>query len=141
MAANYIAAYAAYQFVHRGRAENLISTIVNEMLETAVRLAPPPSDLQIQYAQFDDGLHLNLTHSIRDEAVTPYLTFLNELVPDDNICYLDLLTSERPQDNYFNQLGLTMLAHEFGARLTAQPETQPDRIQTQVFIPIEELSA
>jgi hypothetical protein len=43
--ANYIAEYTAYQFDQQERAENIISTIANELLEAIVCLAPDESDL------------------------------------------------------------------------------------------------
>jgi hypothetical protein len=142
LAANYIAAYAAYQFERRERMENLISTIANEMLETAVRLAPPQSDLQMRCVQLEDGLRLDSSHRIRGEAARPYLALLEQLQDGrQDELYLELLTSEQDPADYFNQLGLTMIAHDFGARLTAQLKEQTDRIYTEVFIPIEELSA
>ena len=142
MAANYIAAYAAYQFPQRERVENLISTVANEMLETAVFLAPFYSDLQIRYTQLEDGLHMNITHDIREEAITPYLALLDMLTGGhSNALYLKLLTDEKEGANYFNQLGLTMISNDFGARLNAKLENKSDRVQTQLFIPIKELSA
>jgi len=146
MAANYIAAYAAYQFPQRERVENLISTITNEFLETAVCLAPSHSDLQIHYAQLKDGLHIDITHHVRDEAITPYLTLLHVLTGGNNDgLYLKLLTDEHESTEHFNQLGLTMITHDFGTRLTAHLNTQADgqptdRVQTQLFIPFKELS-
>ncbi len=142
MAANYIAAYAAYQFPQRERVENLISTIANEMLETAVFLAPSHSDLQIRYTQLDDGLHMNITHDIRGDAITPYFALLDVLRGGhSNALYLKLLTDEEESSNNFNQLGLTMICNDFGARLNVKLENKSDRVQTQLFIPIKELSA
>jgi len=138
MAANYIAAYAAYQFAQRERAENLISTIANELFETAVKIALPQSDLLIRYTQFENGLRLDSVHSIPGEAAASYLTLLDDLKEGDNDTrYLNLLTSEQAPENCFNQLGLTMIVHDFGAQLTARLKGQT--IYTQVFIPIKEL--
>lgn len=142
MLANYFAAYVAYQFGHKERAENLISTIMNELLEAAVRLAPVHSDLFIGCTQTGDGLQLDARHIIRAEAVLPYLAFLEELNGNDNDRhYLDLLTTESKPTEYFNQLGLMMLAHDFGVRLSAQPDQNTDHYNTQIFIPNQEFSA
>jgi len=144
MAANYIAAYAAYQFPQRERVENLISTVTNELLETAVCLASSQSDLQIHYTQLDDGLHLDMTHNIREEILAPYTTLLGLLTGKGNhdALYLKLLTDKEEASIHFNQLGLTMITHDFGAQLAAKltDETSAKRMQTQLFIPIKELS-
>jgi hypothetical protein len=142
MLANYFAAYVAYQFAHKERAENLISTILNELLEAAVRLAPEHSDLFIGCTQTREGLWLDTRHIIRAEAVSSYLAFLEELNGNDNDRrYLDLLTTESQPMEYFNQLGLMMVAHDFGARLSAQPDQNTDHFNTQVFIPTQEFLA
>ncbi len=141
MLANYIAEYVAYQFAQQERAENLVSTIANELLETVTRLTPEHSDLFIRCAQFEDGLELDAEHGIRAEVVLPYLAWLENLdngVNDER--YLELLTVETRPAEYFNQLGLTMLAHDFGARLTASLDESTGRIRTQISIPTEEFS-
>jgi len=140
LAANYAAAYAAYQFDRREQVENLISTVANEALETAVRLAPPDADLQFCLSQVEGGLRLNSTHPVRAGAAGPYLNLLGRLADDGRLeeMYLELLTSDWDTDDYFNQLGLTMIVHDFGARLAARPGSQPDRIHTEIFIPVEE---
>jgi hypothetical protein len=144
MAANYIAAYAAYQFPQRERVENLISTITNELLEAAVCLASSQSDLQIRYTQLDDGLHLDMIHNIREEIIMPYTTLLGILTGQANhdALYLKLLTDEKESVVHFNQLGLTMITHDFGAQLAANLTngSSTKRMQTQLFIPIKELS-
>ena len=147
MAANYIAAYAAYQFPQHERVENLISTVANEMLETAVFLAPSHSDLQIRYTQLKDGLHIDIAHDIRNDAITPYFALLDVLTGGhNNALYLKLLTDEEESSNNFNQLGLTMISNDFGAHLNAKLKNESgndhnNRVQTQLFIPIKELSA
>lgn len=141
MLANYIAEYVAYQFAQQERAENLVSTITNELLEAVTRLAPAHSDLFIRCTQFEDELGLDAEHIIRAEAASPYLAFLESLNngASDEL-YLELLTVKTRPIEYFNQLGLTMLIHDFGARLTASLDESAGRICTQVFIPIEEFS-
>jgi hypothetical protein len=141
MLANYIAEYVAYQFAQQERAENLVSTITNELLETVTRLAPAYSDLFIRCTQFEDELELDAKHIIRDEVASPYLAFLENLGngASDGL-YLELLTAEMRPTEYFNQLGLTMLTHDFGAHLTASLDKSTDRIWTRISISTEEFS-
>ena len=140
--ANYIAEYTAYQFEQQERAENIISTITNELLEAIVYLAPPQSDLIIRVEQQETGLQLNSSHLVHAELIAPYTEFLEELSPDSaDAPYLRLLTAPETPDRYFNQLGLMMLSHDFGARLARIPQSQTDRVCTQLFIPNEEFQA
>ncbi|MBE2220023.1 MAG: hypothetical protein IAF02_00700 [Anaerolineae bacterium] len=140
--ANYIAEYTAYQFDQQERAENIVSTITNELLEAIVYLAPTQSDLIIHLEQLEDGLQLKTSHLVRENLIAPYIKFLEELklgVADEP--YLNLLTSPEPSDHYFNQLGLMMISHDFGAQIVRLPTMQPDRFCTQLFIANEEFQA
>jgi hypothetical protein len=140
--ANYIAEYTAYQFDQQERAENIVSTIANELLEAIVYLAPAQSDLIIHIEQQEDGLQLKTSHLVRENLMPPYVQFLEELesgISDEP--YLNLLTVAETTDHYFNQLGLMMVSHDFGARIARMPTMQPDRICTQLFIANEEFQA
>lgn len=140
--ANYIAEYTAYQFEQQERAENIVSTIANELLETIVHLAPAQSDLVIHLEQIEAGLQLKASHLVQETLLPPYIQFLEELEPGiADEPYLNLLTSSEPTDNYFNQLGLMMVSHDFGARIARMPTRQPHRICTQLFIANEEFQA
>jgi len=142
MLANYIAAYVAYQFIQQERAENLISTIANELLEAVVFLAPPHSHLFIGCRQFEQELVLEVKHLIRAETVGPYLAFLEGLTNDSlDQQYLNLLTTESKPDEYFNQLGLLMLRHDFGVHLSTYRSANSDEICTRAFIATQEFSA
>lgn len=140
--ANYIAEYTAYQFDQQERAENIVSTIANELLEAIVSLAPAQSDLIIHLEQLEDGLQLKASHLVQENLISPYVQFLEELKPGiADEPYLNLLTTPEPTDHYFNQLGLMMISHDFGARIVRMPTMQPDRICTQLFIANEEFQA
>lgn len=142
MLANYIAAYAAYQFSLQERAENIISTVANELLETVVRLAPEPSELSLQFFQLEEGLRLEARHLVRVEAMDPYLSFLNSLIDhSDEQAYLRLLTTEIKGNEYFNELGLMMLTHDFGAKLAVNHDEETNWFYTKVFVATEEFSA
>lgn len=141
MLANYLAEYVAYQFLQRERAENLISTIVNELLEAVARLSPQDATLTIACVQLAEGLQINIRHTVRADALLPYLTFLNDTANNANDeCYLQLLTGEINPKEQFNRLGLMMLAHDFNAHLSGVLEENTNRVYTKVFIPDREFS-
>jgi hypothetical protein len=140
--ANYIAEYTAYQFEQQERAENIISTITNELLEAIVYLAPAQSDLVIGVKHHETGLQLNTSHLIHAELIDAYTTFLADLKPGStNEPYLNLLTSADTPRHYFNQLGLMMLSCDFGVHMMRVPMLQTERICTQLFIANEEFYA
>lgn len=142
MLANYIAEYVGYQYEQQERAENLISTITNELLEAIISLAPEHSDLVITLHQSAEGLQLDTNHHIHANLASPYRQFLHSLMnTSDEDQYLEMLTTEEMPDLYFNQLGLMMLTHDFGASFTNCSAEQTDRVCTQLFIANKEFHA
>lgn len=142
MLANYIAEYVGYQYPQQERAENLISTITNELLESIVTLVPEQSDLSICLQQFDDGLQFNTDHGIHADATPTYVNFLNSLNQSGSERkYLEMLTAKETPEMYFNQLGLLMLTHDFGASFSNCPQDNPNRICTQLFVANKEFQA
>ncbi len=142
MLANYIAEYVGYQYPQQERAENLISTITNELLESIVALVPEQSNLIINLQQSDGGLQFSTDHDIRADVASSYINFLKSLNQTENEAeYFDMLTTEDMPDLYFNQLGLLMLTHDFGVRLSNTPQEQPNRICTHLFIADKEFQA
>ena len=142
MAANYIAEYTAYQFARREWAENLISTVANDFLEAVIRLSPERDGVTIRCVQFKETLLLEVKHSLRPEMVKPFRQFLTQVCADDvNDLYFQLLTATDRPVPPFNQLGLVMLVHDFGARLAARVDEKGGVVTTRVFIPTKELTA
>jgi hypothetical protein len=137
MLANYIAAYVAYQFTQYGRAENLISTVANELFETITHLSPGESHLSIRCIQLPEKIRLDVDFSIRDEVVSAYTEFMEKLSTNESQ-YLRLLTSDLKPDENFNQLGLAMLVHDFNVDLRMNLDAEKRSVQTQVFIPTQE---
>jgi hypothetical protein len=142
MLANYIAEYVAYQFPEREWAENLLSTVMNEFLEAIACLSPSRAELTLRCTQFAGNLMIEIKHSLRPNAIEPYLTFLSELAGAtiDDI-YFGLLTATERPDVGFNQFGLAMLVHDFHARIAAQLDDATGQIYIQVGVPTKEILA
>jgi hypothetical protein len=139
--ANYFAEYVAYQFPQRERAENLLSTITNEVLEAVVSLAPHQTELLLRCRQSDSRLELNVKHFIKAELSPSYVAFVNKLDKDKNDdAYLLLLTSDLKPGDHFNQLGLTMLEHDFDVHLSIEVEEESHHFWTHVDVLNEVLS-
>ncbi|NJN15726.1 MAG: hypothetical protein HC822_05305 [Oscillochloris sp.] len=141
MLANYVAGYVAFQFPEREWAENLISTVTNELLEALVLLAPDASDVAFTVRQYADILELQLSHHLRSELASAYAAFLAELQGKEDDRYLEQLRHAERPDPGFNQLGLLMLAHDFHARFSAYRESSVAPIIVVVSIPTTEIAA
>lgn len=140
MLANYVAAFAAFQYLRREWAENLISTVANDFLEAILGLSPQQEDLTLRCVQQDESLLLEISHGLKPEVVQAYRAFLEDAsTKDTDTFYFQLLTSEHPQPA-FNQLGFMMLLHDFDTRLNARIHESGRAAVTRVFIPTKELS-
>lgn len=123
LVANYAAEYAAYQFPRRELAENLISTVVNEVLEAVVRVADPRSPLHVALAEDGPVIVLTVGHRLLPEREREYPAFLAECARQtgDSSLYLRLLAGPESAEAGYNQLGLAMLAHDFQAEIGFAP--------------------
>jgi hypothetical protein len=140
--ANYVGEYIAYQFTQRERAENVISTITNEFLESVIALAPSTSRLSLSYNQTSGNLQLEAKHHVYVGVSRAYLDFLAGLNPEwIRQQYLELLVAGEQPADAFNQLGLMMLTHDFGVHFSVQDIEESGRLKTQLSIPIEALIA
>lgn len=136
MVANYIAEYVSYQFTEREWAENLISTVTNEFLEAVSSLSPAEADLSVRCRHRERDLLIEIEHGLRPDIAQSYAALLDELgheVSDEQ--YLSRLTADRPLVG-FNQLGLTMIAHDFGVHIVGSLNSTQSHASIQVVVPI-----
>jgi hypothetical protein len=123
--ANYFAEYIAYDFPQRERAENLLSTITNEILEAIVHLAPAQTTLQLRCTHQDETLMMDVTHQVKAELRPDYLLFVKKLGEEDGEQgYLQMLTADVKPEAYFNQLGLMILEYDFDVHLSLNIEQE-----------------
>lgn len=136
MVANYIAEYVSYQFTEREWAENLISTVTNEFLEAVSSLSPAETSLIVRCRHRESELLIEIEHDLQPEMAQPYELLLAELAGDvSDEAYLNRLTANRPLVG-FNQLGLTMVAHDFGVQIVGNLNNARDHAAIQVIVPI-----
>ena len=139
--ANYYAEYIAYDFPQRERAENLLSTITNEILEAVVHLAPQQTALRLRCTFVGNALTLDIKHHVKPELSPSYVLFVQKLNADnDEQAYLQLLTSKVKPEEYFNQLGLMIIGYDFNVRLSLNVEQETDQCYTHVDVLDEVLS-
>jgi hypothetical protein len=134
--ANYFAEYVAYDFPQRERAENLLSTITNEILEAVVHLAPLQTTLLLRCKHVDNHLVLDLEHRVRAELSPSYALFVEKMrESNDEQLYLHMLTSEVKPEEYFNQLGLMILGYDFNVHLSTIVVQETHQFSTHVDVP------
>lgn len=133
--ANYLAEYIAYCFPQRERAENLLSTITNELLEAVIHLAPEESALTLHCSHSGDRLMLDVKHQVKAALASPYLLFVEQLGEKNHEEeYLQMLTAEIQPELYFNQLGLMMLEYDFDVHLSLKNDQPENAGQTEPYL-------
>lgn len=141
MTANYLAAYVAYQFAEREWAENLLSTVANEILEAVAHLSPPAEALDLRCLQRPDALLLEVDHAVRPELAPLYQGFLAELCSRDIAqLYFELLTAAQRPAAPFNQFGLAMVVHDFKAQVATVAHPGTGRLSLQIRLPNQEIT-
>ena len=118
---NYLSTYISYEFEKTELAENLISMVLNELLEAVCFSSADNTQFFLTLQHTDnDGLKIDIRHNVRPEIRDNYCAFIKELgaLEDPaarNDLYMNLLTEESADDlSGFNQLGLAMIVSDFG---------------------------
>jgi len=141
LVANYLADFMAYEYPHREMAENLISTVLNELIEAAYRLAVDRSPLQLLLRTEDGHLIIALDHQCQPGLSSTYREFVGQLVQgSDGPLYFQLLEAETRPEPLFNQFGLAMIAHDFSGQITVE-DLGTTQLRTTIDLPTKELSA
>ncbi len=141
MVANYLADYTAYEYARRELAENLFSTVINELLEAVARLAAARSAIRFALAAEPGGLAIHVEHECRPTLLARYSEFVGSLagLAGDPL-YLRLLTDDSGDTAAFNQLGLAMIVHDFGGRIELERRGDAPLLCTRVTIPTEDFA-
>lgn len=141
LAANYLAGYVAYQFAEREWAENLISTVTNEVLEAVAQLSPAAAQLELRCLQRPGDLVIEVEHAVRPELDAAYAGFLDELCSRDSAeLYFELLTAAARPALAFNQFGLALIAHDFRAGVSAGRVEPSGRRLLAIRVPNQEIA-
>jgi hypothetical protein len=142
MLANYLADYTAYEYPRRELAENLFSTIINEVLEAVARLAALKSVIRFALQPEPGRLTIKVDHECQPALVPHYAEFVRKISPQvADPLYLSLLTGSDARSDSFNQLGLAMIVHDFGGRIELAQRGDTPFMCTTVHIPTKELAS
>jgi hypothetical protein len=120
LVANYIAEYVSYFFEHRDRAENVISSVFYELLEHMATLSREDARLAVRLLTAEDQVVFEIsTSSPRAETLETHRKLLAELGSADlDSFYREILESPGDEPRHESELGLTMIAHDYHARLS-----------------------
>jgi len=119
LVANYIAEYVSYFFEHRDRAENVISSVFYELLEHMATISRDDARLGMRLVTADNRVIFEIsTTSPRSETLDTHRRLVAALAAEDvDSLYREILESPSGESRQ-GELGLTMIAHDYRARLS-----------------------
>jgi hypothetical protein len=139
---NYIAEYSAYQFEHKDKAENLISSVFYELIEHMVSAAQKEARLEIKFYIIEQWMLFELSSNFSTEELTKITEILNQLLNADiDSFYSSLLEEDLDKPENKAILGLAMLAHDYNTELSASKEADTGEITLRARIRQEEIDA
>jgi hypothetical protein len=140
LVANYIAEYVSYFFENRDRAENVISSVFYELLEHMTTISREDARLAARLLTKEDRVVFEISSSHpRPEALESHRALLSTLGSGDiDALYRDLLESPSEEPRQQGELGLTMLAHDYRAKLSTT-EDSAGSVTLHLSVSLEEL--
>ena len=142
LVSNYIAEYSAYQFEHKDKAENLISSVFYELIEHMVSASRHEVRLDIKFFIVDQWMLFELSSSFSAEGFQKITKILNQLLNTDiDSYYSNLLEEDLDKPENKRILGLAMLAHDYNAKLSASKEADTGDVTLRARIKQEEIDA
>ena len=120
LVANYVAEYASYFFAHKDRAENVISSVLYELLEYIVGMSLDDSELALGLNMHDGRLFFEIaTSGATREGFGQHQELLADLSQGDlDGLYRRMLVSDSEGQGGRGSLGIAMLAHDYRAEFS-----------------------
>ncbi len=142
LVANYIAEYSAYRFEPKDAAENLISSVFYELIEYMAGCSRHEARLDIRLYASDSLLRFDLTSSFAREEAAQLEGFLREMMRLDlDELYRSLLTAELDSAAGRRELGLTMVAHDYHAGISAAIDEDSGGVTLRALVRREEINS
>jgi hypothetical protein len=139
---NYLAEYSAYQFEHKDKAENLISSLFYELIEHMVSASQMDASLHIKFFIVEGWMLFELSSSFPDEELNNITEILNELLSTNiDSYYSNLLEGDLDKPENKRILGLAMLVHDYNTRLSASKEADTGAVILRARVRQEEIDA
>lgn len=141
LVANYIAEYASYNFEQKDKAENLISTVTNEIVEFVSSFSYPKTKMGIQFKIFDDSILFEFTNSILKEELDNYKNVI-EKINNNNIndLYIKLIEDDFKLDKHKFDFSFVMLAHDYNAKFSSKIKLDESSSVMRVLVKKEEIT-
>ncbi len=140
LVSNYFAEYSSFLFEQKDRAENLISTVLYELIEGLTRCAERNADILIKLVTLGQFLVFELSTISPPEnraALEETVKVINRKDLDDT--YFSVIASEKPENPASDYFGLVLIAHDYNGEFALNVNASNNVITLRAAITKEEI--
>jgi len=142
MTADYLADFLAYAYEHREVAKNVVSTVVNELIENAVKFSPDKSrPIWVSVRNLGSALQLETVNFADESQVASFQKTLATLAQGKaEDLFLAQIDRSPSGDQTGSGVGLIVLCRDYSATLAvrAVPDEEPARYRVTVQVTLSE---
>jgi hypothetical protein len=142
LVSNYFAEYSSYLFEQKDKAENLISTVLYELIEAMANYAERNANILIKLVTMPQAMVFELsTFSAPDkrESLEETIRLINQ--EDLNTTYFSLLAANKPDQLQNIHFGLVLIAHDYNAKFALSINSKSNVITLRVAVTKEEMQS
>lgn len=137
---NYIGEYTKFNFEKKDRAENLISTVLYELVSYLVSLSNSENNINVSFNNTESKIIFNLMTAIKKENKEKIETLYQKLNKEDISNYfLELLANSDKELSIENDYGLFMIVNDYNAIISSRFNTESLVLEMQVIIDSKEV--
>ncbi len=137
---NYIGEYTKFNFEKKDRAENLISSVLYELVSYLVDLSNRENSISINFNNTESKVIFNLKTSILKESKEEIETLYQKLNREDISKYfLELLSNSDKELSIENDYGLFMIVNDYNANIASSFNTESLVLEMQIIIDSKEI--
>src|SRR5262245_38591774 len=119
MTADYMAHFLAYNFENAAIAQNITSTVLNELVENIIKFsADKHREVSIEMCHFGETLSITTRNSTSPARAESLAAFVQRLISEDlEVMFLQQIEQTAAADKPASGLGLLTLMRDYNARL------------------------
>jgi hypothetical protein len=141
LVANYVAEYVSYYFDQRDRAENLVSSVLYELMEHLVSSARDETAVDVGFSTAGEWLVFEISFFMPPEEQSRLKELLGEInTRDIDSYYMEVLENGPEKAGPKNAMGIVMIAHDYRAHLSALLHEDGEPSVVRAYIGQEEIA-
>lgn len=140
MLSNYVGEYSKSLFEKQDRAENLVSTVLYELIGYVIGIAEPGGTVNVSFGKHKENMLFVLASVINKQSISR-LNELKEQLQDNNAetRYLELLQNNECDLSLEGDFGLYMIANDYHAEIEINCDSETNNFEIRVSVSTEEI--